>query len=54
MEQVEKTTIGFVWQDVDLNDQHQLTELCLLLNNNYAEDKDNMFRFNYSPGYLQW
>ena len=25
-----------------------------LLNENYVEDDDNMFRFDYSPGFLKW
>ena len=32
----------------------QLKELYQLLNGNYVEDDDNMFRFDYSPEFLQW
>ena len=32
----------------------QLKELYLLLNENYVEDDDNMFRFDYSPEFLHW
>lgn len=32
----------------------QLKELYTLLNENYVEDDDNMFRFDYSPEFLQW
>ena len=32
----------------------QLKELYTLLNENYVEDDDNMFRFDYSPAFLQW
>ena len=32
----------------------QLKELYSLLNGNYVEDDDNMFRFDYSPEFLQW
>ena len=32
----------------------QLTELYTLLNENYVEDDDNMFRFDYSPEFLRW
>lgn len=32
----------------------QLTELYTLLNENYVEDDDNMFRFDYSPEFLCW
>lgn len=32
----------------------QLKELYTLLNENYVEDDDNMFRFDYSPEFLLW
>lgn len=32
----------------------QLKELYGLLNENYVEDDDNMFRFDYSPDFLLW
>ena len=32
----------------------QLKELYTLLNENYVEDDDNMFRFDYSPDFLLW
>lgn len=32
----------------------QLRELYVLLSENYVEDDDNMFRFDYSPEFLQW
>lgn len=32
----------------------QLKELYSLLNENYVEDEDNMFRFDYSPQFLKW
>jgi glycylpeptide N-tetradecanoyltransferase len=32
----------------------KLKELYVLLNENYVEDDDNMFRFDYSPNFLQW
>lgn len=32
----------------------QLKELYTLLNENYVEDDDNMFRFDYSPNFLKW
>lgn len=32
----------------------QLKELYILLNENYVEDDDNMFRFDYSPEFLKW
>lgn len=45
---------GFKWDNLDLNNHDQLMELYTLLNENYVEDDDNMFRFDYSPGFLQW
>lgn len=45
---------GFKWDDVDINNHDQLMELYTLLNENYVEDDDNMFRFDYSPGFLKW
>ena len=45
---------GFMWDDIDINDKAQLDELYTLLNENYVEDDDNMFRFDYSPGFLKW
>lgn len=32
----------------------QLDELYMLLNENYVEDDDNMFRFDYSRNFLKW
>lgn len=45
---------GFKWEEIDLNQDDQLMELYTLLNENYVEDDDNMFRFDYSPGFLKW
>ena len=36
---------GFEWSNVDLNDEKEQQELYQLLNENYVEDDDNMFRF---------
>ena len=36
------------------NINFQLKELYMLLNENYVEDDDNMFRFDYSPEFLRW
>lgn len=33
---------------------YQLKEIYTLLNENYVEDDDNMFRFDYSPDFLHW
>ncbi|KAI1283715.1 Glycylpeptide N-tetradecanoyltransferase 2 [Halotydeus destructor] len=45
---------GFVWDTLDIANEEQLKEVYLLLNENYVEDDDNMFRFDYSPEFLMW
>uniref|UniRef100_A0A182P9S8 Glycylpeptide N-tetradecanoyltransferase n=1 Tax=Anopheles epiroticus TaxID=199890 RepID=A0A182P9S8_9DIPT len=45
---------GFTWDTMNLNDPLQLKELYTLLNENYVEDDDAMFRFDYQPEFLQW
>jgi len=45
---------GFHWDTMDITNPMQLKELYTLLNENYVEDDDNMFRFDYSPEFLQW
>ncbi|XP_042897135.1 glycylpeptide N-tetradecanoyltransferase 2 isoform X2 [Parasteatoda tepidariorum] len=45
---------GFQWDTLDIDNPIILNELYTLLNENYVEDDDNMFRFDYSPGFLQW
>ena len=35
-------------------DSKQVVEVYTLLNENYVEDDDNMFRFDYSIAFLQW
>ncbi|XP_075437482.1 glycylpeptide N-tetradecanoyltransferase 1 isoform X2 [Ascaphus truei] len=45
---------GFSWDALDLGDRGVLKELYTLLNENYVEDDDNMFRFDYSPEFLLW
>ncbi|XP_052863231.1 glycylpeptide N-tetradecanoyltransferase [Anopheles cruzii] len=45
---------GFVWDTMNLDDPLQLKELYTLLNENYVEDDDAMFRFDYQPEFLQW
>ena len=46
--------LGFEWSTVDIMDADQLEELYQLLNQNYVEDDDNMFRFDYSKDFLRW
>jgi len=45
---------GFTWDTLDISEPLILKELYTLLNENYVEDDDNMFRFDYSPEFLQW
>ena len=35
----------FTWDEIDLTNEAQITELYDLLNENYVEDDDNMFRY---------
>lgn len=43
---------GFTWDALDLGDRGVLKELYTLLNENYVEDDDNMFRFDYSLNFF--
>lgn len=45
---------GFIWDTLDLNNEVTLKELYTLLNENYVEDDDAMFRFDYQPDFLRW
>ncbi|KAL3270448.1 hypothetical protein HHI36_020999 [Cryptolaemus montrouzieri] len=45
---------GFKWDTLNLLDPLVLKELYTLLNENYVEDDDCMFRFDYQPEFLQW
>ncbi|CAB4069606.1 NMT [Lepeophtheirus salmonis] len=45
---------GFHWDTLNIDDPLVLKELYVLLNENYVEDDDNMFRFDYSPEFLRW
>lgn len=45
---------GFKWETLNLNEPLILTELYTLLNENYVEDDDAMFRFDYQPDFLKW
>uniref|UniRef100_T1JAC3 Glycylpeptide N-tetradecanoyltransferase n=1 Tax=Strigamia maritima TaxID=126957 RepID=T1JAC3_STRMM len=44
----------FCWDTLEIDDPLILKELYTLLNENYVEDDDNMFRFDYSPDFLKW
>ncbi|XP_039288716.1 glycylpeptide N-tetradecanoyltransferase 1 [Nilaparvata lugens] len=45
---------GFQWDTLTLDDPLVLKELYTLLNENYVEDDDSMFRFDYPPQFLKW
>lgn len=45
---------GFEWCTLDVTEEAQLNELYDLLNMNYVEDEDEMFRFKYSKDFLNW
>lgn len=45
---------GFAWDTLDIGNDDILKELYTLLNENYVEDDDCMFRFDYSPQFLRW
>jgi len=45
---------GFEWCSVDVQDPEQLNEMYKLLNENYVEDDECMFRFDYSVPFLRW
>lgn len=45
---------GFQWDTLNLDDPLVLKELYMLLNENYVEDDDCMFRFDYPPDFLKW
>ncbi|KAK6621683.1 Glycylpeptide N-tetradecanoyltransferase 2 [Polyplax serrata] len=44
----------FLWDTLNLEDPLVLKELYTLLNENYVEDDDSMFRFDYQPQFLKW
>jgi len=45
---------GYSWVTVDISNDAQLQEMFKLLEDNYVEDDDNMFRFDYAPEFLRW
>ncbi|KAF2741298.1 glycylpeptide N-tetradecanoyltransferase [Polyplosphaeria fusca] len=45
---------GFKWVTMDLEDEKELDEVYDLLTNHYVEDQEAMFRFRYSPSFLNW
>jgi len=49
-----KLPSGFEWASINLNDDAELSELYALLNENYVEDSQAMFRFDYSREFIRW
>lgn len=45
---------GFEWVTCDVTDPSVLQEVYTLLNENYVEDDDCLFRFDYSADFLKW
>mmetsp|Transcript_16730 Transcript_16730/g.16826 ORF Transcript_16730/g.16826 Transcript_16730/m.16826 type:complete len:445 (+) Transcript_16730:107-1441(+) len=45
---------GFEWCSLDVMNADEVNEMYKLLNENYVEDDECMFRFDYSIPFLQW
>ncbi|GFE55141.1 hypothetical protein BaOVIS_025450 [Babesia ovis] len=45
---------AFEWVDINILDRDQLKQLYILLNENYVEDGESMFRFDYKADFLRW
>ena len=45
---------NYFWDIININNEESLNEIYELLNNNYSEDENNMFRLNYSKDFLRW
>jgi len=45
---------AFEWASCDMMSDDEASEIYHLLNENYVEDDDSMFRFDYSVGFLRW
>ena len=45
---------GFEWCSLDVTDPAIVSEIYILLSENYVEDDDCLFRFDYSVSFLQW
>lgn len=44
----------FKWSLIDINDEKEKVELYQLLNMNYVEDVESLFRFDYPANFLEW
>lgn len=45
---------SFEWMTCDVTNAAELEEIYTLLNANYVEDEDCLFRFDYSAAFLRW
>jgi glycylpeptide N-tetradecanoyltransferase len=45
---------SFEWVSCDVSSDTELQEIYTLLNANYVEDDDSLFRFDYSAEFLRW
>jgi len=45
---------NFKWVNINLQDDVELAELYKLLNENYVEDDESLFRFDYSMEFFKW
>ncbi len=45
---------AYEWMTCDVTDEMQLQDIYTLLNENYVEDDDSLFRFDYSAAFLRW
>lgn len=45
---------GFEWTTLDITNENELREMHELLNGNFVEDQNAMFRLNYSLDFLNW
>ena len=45
---------SFEWVTCDVSSDEELQEIYTLLNENYVEDEDSLFRFDYSADFLRW
>ncbi|UKJ90092.2 glycylpeptide N-tetradecanoyltransferase 1 [Theileria orientalis] len=45
---------GFEWVILDITNEEERTQVYTLLNENYVEDGDSLFRFDYKPEFLLW
>ena len=45
---------AFEWTQIDVTNDSQLDEAYRLLNENYVEDGEAMFRFDYTRNFLRW